>query len=155
MLLFYLFSSFQKHSVYQHLLNRQFSWRIVYILNVLIASVKPRRVILNTHAHQAEASLYLFSRQIEVGLFRTHLGEWGPSGKKVSPSCLRFLSVPSWPPSGPGDTTDTQHSSVRRSLLMLWNGSMCQGHRHPRGSRLALDVFCIKSQTLLTSRHWT
>lgn len=134
-------------STLSHLLNRKFSWRIVYILNVLIASVKPRRVILNTHAHQAEASLYLFSRQIEVGLFMTHLGEWGPSGKKVSPSCLRLLSVPSWPPSGPGDTTDTQHSSVRRS--------MCQGHRRPRGSRLAPDVFCIKSQTLLTSRHWT
>lgn len=105
----------------------------MYILNVLIASVKPRRVILNTHAHQAEASLYLFSRQIEVGLFMTHLGEWGPSGKKVSPSCLRLLSVPSWPPSGPGDTTDTQHSSVRRSLLMLWNGVHVPGPQASQG----------------------
>lgn len=49
-------------------------------------------------AHQAEASLYLFSRQIKVGLFMAHLGAWGPSGKKVGPSCICFLPVPSWPP---------------------------------------------------------
>lgn len=127
-------------STLSHLLNRKFSWRIVYILNVLIDSVKPRCVIFKYTCAPGRSVPVPFLQANWGGTIHDPFGRMGPirqeSESLVPPFSLSAILASLWPLWHHWHVA-LQHEEVPSrlglSLLMLWNGVYMPGPQASQG----------------------
>lgn len=106
-LLFFFISEAVCLSTLSHLLNREFSWGIRYILNVFMDSVKPKCPMLNTQKHTQHTSVPgPFLQANRGGTVNDPAGRLGHIREESGSFVLLFsLLAPSWFPSPVSVTT--------------------------------------------------